>query len=86
MRFPDAEMIASAGVAVGFERYLCLWKTVGDTRVAQVLIIQIFHVCYCSKEVPRTYPFLQFVAKVFLRFGLSFTRDSMSIGTNGLAL
>ena len=43
MRFPAAEMMASAGVAVGFERYLCLWKTVSDTRVDRVLIIQIFH-------------------------------------------
>ena len=43
MRLPYAAMMASAGVAVGFERYLCLLKTVADTRVAQVLIIQIFH-------------------------------------------
>ena len=43
MRFPAAEMMASAGVAVGFERYLCLWKTVADTRVSRVFIIQIFH-------------------------------------------
>ena len=43
MRFPAAAMMTSAGVAVGFERYLCLWKTIADTRVAWVLIIQIFH-------------------------------------------
>ena len=43
MRFPAAAMMASAGVAVGFERYLRLLKTVAETRVAQVLIIQIFH-------------------------------------------
>ena len=43
MRFPAAAMMALAGVAVGFERYLFLWKTVADTQVAQVFIIQIFH-------------------------------------------
>ena len=43
MRFPAVAMITSAGVAVRFERYFCLWKTVADTRVAWVLIIQIFH-------------------------------------------
>ena len=43
MRLPAAEMMALSGVVVGFERYLCLWKTVADTQVARVLIIQIFH-------------------------------------------
>ena len=28
-------MMALAGVAVRFERYLCLWKTVADTQVAR---------------------------------------------------
>ena len=43
IRFPDAEMMASAGVALGFEIHLCLWKTVAETRVARVFIIQILH-------------------------------------------
>ena len=36
IRFPAAAIMASAVVAVGFERYLCLWNTVADTRVVCV--------------------------------------------------
>ena len=86
IRFPNDAMMTSARVVFGFEIYLCLWKTVADTRVTRVLIIQIFHARSCSKEVPRTYPFIQCAAKVFMRLGLSCNRDYMSIGTNVLAL
>ena len=37
IRLPAAAMLASAGVAVRFEIYLCLWKTVANTRVSRVL-------------------------------------------------
>ena len=30
---PAAAMTASSGVTDGFEMYLCLWKTIADTRV-----------------------------------------------------
>ena len=43
IRFPAAKIMASSGVAVGFEIYLCLWKRVADTRVVRVFIIKIFH-------------------------------------------
>ena len=43
MRLPAAAMMASAGVVVGLDMYLCLWETINDTQVARVLIIQIFH-------------------------------------------
>ena len=85
-RFPAAAMTASAGVTVGFEIYLCLWKAVDDTWVAQVFIIQIVHAWYCSKELPRNYTFLQCAAKVFIQLGLSCTRESMLIGTTGSVL
>ena len=38
-----AAVMASVREVIEFEIYLCLWKTVADTRVAQVFIIQIFH-------------------------------------------
>ena len=38
-RSPAAAIMASSGVVVGFEIYLCLWKTVADTQVAWVFII-----------------------------------------------
>ena len=43
IRFPAAAMMELTGVAVRFEIYLCLWKTVADTRVARMFIIQILH-------------------------------------------
>ena len=43
IRFPAAAMMESSRAAAGFEIYLCLWKTVADTWVAWVFIIQIFH-------------------------------------------
>ena len=38
---PAAAMTASAGVTAGFEMYLCLWKTVPDTRVARESVIHM---------------------------------------------
>ena len=43
IRFPTAAIMASAGVAVRFEIYLCLWKRVADTRAVRVFIFKIFH-------------------------------------------
>ena len=43
IRLPAAAIMASARVAVGFEIYLCLWKTVSDTQVAWVFLIQVSH-------------------------------------------
>ena len=43
IRFPAAKIMASSGVAVGFGIYLFLWKTVADTQVVRVFIIQIVH-------------------------------------------
>ena len=40
---PAATMTASSGVTDGFEMYLCLWKTVADTRVHRVFDIQMIH-------------------------------------------
>ena len=40
---PAAAMTASSGVTDGFETYLCLWKTVADTRVHRVFDIQMIH-------------------------------------------
>ena len=42
-KFWAADMTASSGVTLGFEMYLCLWKTVLEIRTARVLIIHIFH-------------------------------------------
>ena len=42
-RLPAAAMLASSGVTLGFEIYLCLCNTVSDTLVARVFNIQNFH-------------------------------------------
>ena len=38
-----AAMTESSGVTDGFDMYLCLWKTVADTRVKWVFVIQMIH-------------------------------------------
>ena len=40
---PAAAMTASSEVTDGFEMYLCLWKTVADTRVHQIFAIQMIN-------------------------------------------
>ena len=42
-RLPAAAMMASLGVTNGLEMYLCLWKTVAETRVRRVSFIQMIH-------------------------------------------
>ena len=42
-RLPAAAMMASSGVTDGLEMYLCLWKTVAETRVRRVPFIQMIH-------------------------------------------
>ena len=76
----------SAGVTVGWVIYLCLWKTVAETRVERVSGIHMVKALQWSKEVPRTKPLLQCSANVRRRFGLSWTRVSMPTGTKGAAL
>ena len=68
IRFPAAKIMASSGVAVGFEIYLCLWKRVADTRVVRVFIIKIFHAWQCLKMCQGRIPFYSVRQRSFCRW------------------
>ena len=85
-RLPAASMRASVGVTLGFEIYLCLWNTVPETLAARVFSSKVSTHGSSRKKYQVFYPFLQCSVNVFLRLGLSCTRDSIPMGTNGASL
>ena len=78
-------MTWSEGVIVEFVRYLYLLITVAEMHVACVSFIHMVQARKWSNEVPRMKTLLQRSAKVRQRFGLSWTRVSVTMGTKGVA-
>ena len=84
--FDAAAIIASAGVTLGLERYLCLKNTFVLIIVALVSFDHTVQHLHCSGDLLMTYPLLHCCVKVFLWLGFSCVSASIPSGTNGTAL